>query len=155
MSKDTKKNSTPFKIAYLEQLLKEEGYLPKIDEDGDLVFKSEGKTLFIPADSNDDEFLRIALPSFWSIDSEEELNVAAKVCCEVNKKVKVAKVFFVGDSVWASVEMFASPIQSVHDVLSRCINVLTLATADFCRAMVAASIHEDCEFDNSDDELDE
>ena len=70
-----------FKINYLHQLLKEEGYLPKIDDDGDLVFKSEGKFLCIFADSNDQEFVRISLPNFWSIDSEPEREVAMKVCC--------------------------------------------------------------------------
>ena len=143
-----KNNQRPFKITYFEQLLKEEGYLPKIDEDGDLVFKSEGKTMFIPADSNDEEFLRISLPSFWSIDSDEERQVAAMVCCKVNKTVKVAKVCIINDSVWVSVELFASPIQSVHDVFLRCISVLNLAAAEFRNEMLSLANSENLEPDD-------
>jgi hypothetical protein len=150
MTKDYNPNPS-FKIAYFEQLLKEEGYLPKIDEDGDLVFKSEGKTLFIPADSSDEEFIRISLPNFWSIDSDEEREVVAMVCCKVNKSVKVAKVCIVNDNVWASVEMFASPIQSVHDVFLRCITVLNLAVAEFRREMVSFASSENFESDHESD----
>jgi hypothetical protein len=150
MTKDSNPNPS-FKIAYFEQLLKEEGYLPKIDEDGDLVFKSEGKTLFIPADSSDEEFIRISLPNFWSIDSDEEREVVAMVCCKVNKSVKVAKVCIVNDNVWASVEMFASPIQSVHDVFLRCITVLNLAVAEFRREMVSFASSENFESDHESD----
>ena len=142
---------SPFKIAYFEQLLKEEGYLPRIDEDGDLVFKSEGKTLFIPADSNDEEFIRISLPNFWSIDSDEEREAVAMACCKVNKSVKVAKVIIVGDTVWASVEMFASPIQSIHDVFLRCITVLNLAVAEFRREMLSLASSENFGSDNESD----
>jgi hypothetical protein len=151
MSKE-KNTHRPFKITYLEQLLKEEGFLPRIDEDGDLVFKSEGKTMFIPADSNDEEFLRISLPNFWSIDSDEERDAAAMVCCKVNKTVKVAKVCIVEDNVWASVELFASPIQSVHDVFLRCITVLNLAVAEFRREMVSLANSENFESEYESDE---
>jgi hypothetical protein len=140
-----------FKINYLHQLLKEEGYLPKIDDDGDLVFKSEGKFLFIFADSNDQEFVRISLPNFWSIDSEPEREVAMKVCCEANQKVKAAKIFLVGDSVWASVELFASPIQSIHDVIGRCITVLHLASVEFCQGMTDFIRQQNCNYEEKNE----
>ena len=95
MSEASKADPT-FKIVYLEQLLREEGYLPKIDEDGDLVFKSEGKGVYIAADPNDADYVRILMPNIWTIDSEEERDLVARVCSSVNKSVKVAKVFAVG-----------------------------------------------------------
>lgn len=142
-------NEHPFKITYLHQLLKEEGYLPKIDDDGDILFKSEGKTLCIFADRGDPDFVRITLPHFWSVDSEPERELVMKQCCAVNENVKVAKAFVVGDSVWASIEMFISPVQSIHDVLHRCITVLHLAAAEFSRGMIAAANRgEDCDQNN-------
>jgi hypothetical protein len=69
----------------------------------------------------------------------------------VNKSVKVAKVCIVNDNVWASVEMFASPIQSVHDVFLRCITVLNLAVAEFRREMVSFASSENFESDHESD----
>ena len=149
MDKIIRSSEHPFKITDLHQLLKEEGYLPKIDEDGDILFKSEGKTLCIFADRGDPDFVRITLPHFWSIDSELERELVMKQCCAINENVKVAKVFLVGDSVWASIEMFISPVQSIHDVLHRSITVLHLAAAEFSRGMIASVSHiEDCDQNN-------
>lgn len=141
-----------FKIAYLEELLKEEGYRPYVDEDGDLIFKAESKNLLIPADRGDEEFLRIALPNFWSIDSELERLMTDKAASEVNRTVKAVKVFPVEDNIWASVEIFASPIQSVHDVLPRYIQVLLLALDEFRQQMQKLRAQQDCEIENEFDE---
>ena len=117
------------------QYLTAEGYLPSIDEDGDVVFKSEGTTFLVLPDERDSEFFRMAVPNFWSIEGEDERELVNAACLEVTKTMKVAKVFPVGNDTWAAVEMFASPIQSVQDVFKKCIRSLHHAMYAFRKQM--------------------
>lgn len=118
-----------------QQFLVAEGYLPTIDEDGDVVFKSEGMTFLLLLDERDSEFFSLAIPNFWSIDDEGEREQVKTACMEVTKSTKVVKVFPVRDDTWASIEMYASPIQSVQDVFKKCLRNLNYAVAAFHREM--------------------
>jgi hypothetical protein len=118
-----------------QQYLTAEGYLPTIDEDGDVMFKSEGTTFLIIPDEQDGEFFRLALPNFWSIDDEDERERGKIACLEVAKSLKVVKLFPVGDDTWATVEMFVSPIQSVMDVFWKCVRSLHHAKNAFGKQM--------------------
>jgi hypothetical protein len=117
------------------QFLTAEGYLPTIDEDGDVVFKSEGTTFLVLPDERDSEFFRLAVPNFWSIDDEEERERVMVACVDVTKAIKVAKVFPVENDTWATVEMFVSPIQSVQDVFKKCVRSLHHAMHAFHKEM--------------------
>ena len=46
------------------EFLQEEGYRPSIDDDGDIMFKSQGSTLFICTYNDDDVYLKVMLPVF-------------------------------------------------------------------------------------------
>ena len=129
---------SPVKQRYAEmfrQYLMTEGYRPTVDEDGDVVFKSEGATFLIILDEKDSEFFRLAAPNFWSIEDEEEREQVKAACLEVTKAIKVAKVFPVRDNTWATIEMFVSPIQSVQDVFGKCLRGLHHAMNAFRKEM--------------------
>jgi hypothetical protein len=117
------------------QYLTAEGYLPTIDEDGDVLFKSEGLSFLIIPDEQDGEFFRLALPNFWSIDDEDERERVKIACLEVAKSLKVVKLYPVGDDTWAAVEMFVSPIQSAMDVFWKCLRSLHHAKHAFGKQM--------------------
>ncbi|MCL6595365.1 MAG: hypothetical protein K6V73_04045, partial [Firmicutes bacterium] len=53
---------------YLE-FLAEEGYRPRLDADGDVVFKVEGGAYYILLDE-DEEFFRLIYPNFWPLETE-------------------------------------------------------------------------------------
>lgn len=125
------------------QFLRAEGYLPSLDDDGDIVFKSEGTTFLLLVDGKDSEFFRLAIPNFWSIDDEDEREQVKSACLEVTRAVKVVKVFPVENDTWATIEMFVSPIQSVQDVFKRCLRCLHHAMQAFHKEMRGLQLNDD------------
>ena len=103
---------------YLEYL-KIEGYVPKIDDDGDVMFKAEGRTYFIDVNEKDPQFFRLVFPFFWKIEDEEERTRAFQAANHANLETKVAKVFVVNDDTWASVELFVEKPEDFQPVFTR------------------------------------
>ncbi|MDH4458191.1 MAG: hypothetical protein QE272_05775 [Nevskia sp.] len=100
--------------AKLFELLAEEGYRPKIDEDGDIRFSVEGFTHMLDFDERDPAYVRLMLPQFWSIDDADELQRAYIAANEVCLMVKGAKVFVVNEAaVWSTVEYVVTTLEAV------------------------------------------
>lgn len=106
--------------------LREEGYLPKLDGDGDVQFKYEGMTCCVFSDELDREYFRVVLPNFWPIESEDERARATAAAVAVTAGIKVGKVILVGDNTWASVEMLVDPIERFRDIFPRAMRILTM-----------------------------
>ncbi|MGI6632707.1 MAG: hypothetical protein ACOX5M_06605 [Bacillota bacterium] len=115
--------------------LREEGYAPKLDGDGDVQFKFEGLTYCIFAEEDDREYFRISLPNFWPIESEEERRQVVVACNEATAGVKVGKVYPVGDNVWASLEMLIDPIEDFPKFFRRSLLILSACTMRFRESM--------------------
>ncbi len=119
------------------QFLAEEGYVPKVEDAEDIVFKFEGGVYFIRVLADDLEYFRLVYPNFWPLRSDEEAVRAAAIALSVSTDFKVAKVFPSGENVSASIELFCSPPQAAHAVFGRCLRALQAATASFCEQMQA------------------
>lgn len=131
--------------------LKEEGYKPEIDQDGDVVFKHEGKTYVITIDERDPQFFRLVLPNIWSRDIDtvdaELLFVmaAAQVATAVTK---VAKVHVVGNkSVWVSIELFVMRPEDFQGVFYRLLSAMDAAKQQFSMVMLQGQIQQLIESD--------
>lgn len=120
---------------YLE-FLAEEGYRPRLDADGDVVFKVEGGVYYILLDE-DEEFFRLIYPNFWPLETEEERTRAERAAFAVTTRMKVVKVLLDGRGVLATVEMFCSPPESVHPVIHRSIRAIQDAVREFRATMRA------------------
>lgn len=123
------------KADIMMKFLKEEGYAPKLDDDGDIIFKREGLTYILFVSEDDEEFVRLDLPNVWEIESLGERQMVMAAAAEVNRQVKVAKVVPMGDNVWVSAQLLIDPIENVGKVLPRAMNVLSLAVREFADAM--------------------
>ena len=119
------------------RFLREEGFRPKIDEDDDIVFKFEGKTLYIETNESDESYFRLIFPNFWQIDTPEEESHALVVMSEVNAEIKVAKIYQRKDSIHATVEMFIDPMEGFKQVFPRCLGCIQAAVAAFREKMKA------------------
>lgn len=117
------------------EYLKEEGYVPKYDDDGDIVFKAEGLSYLLFASEDDQDYFRLALPFFWSIESEEERSRVLVAAARVNADIKVVKIFPVEDDTWASVEMLINPHDGFKNVFDRCLRVLRHGVDRFAEIM--------------------
>lgn len=119
----------------VESFLREEGYAPQRDSDGDVAFKYEGRAYVVVVDEADPMFFRLIFPNFWSIDSEEERAQVAEAALEACRSTKVAKVFPVSDNTWASVELFVEPYDNYRAVFFRSLGALQAATQTFLTTM--------------------
>lgn len=71
--------------------LTEIGYNPTIDEDGDVAFKCQKKSLVVEhVNEDDDNFLVVLMPAIAAINEGEELLYYA-VCNKMNRNIRVVK----------------------------------------------------------------
>jgi hypothetical protein len=120
--------------------LAEEGYRPHFDEGGDIHFKHEGIHFYITTNS-DEGYLQVLLPSFWPIESAEELQAAHQAASVVNSTYKVAKFWVRSDGrdMNASAELFVATPQLAMLHLPRCLDVLRGGAHMFREQMLAQS----------------
>jgi hypothetical protein len=121
---------------YVDYLM-EEGYRPRIDDDGDVVFKHEGRTYYITIDVNDKEFFRLIFPNFWSIENDEERDRAYIAADYATERTKVAKVYMRSDGLdmMASIEMFIADPAGFAAVFPRCLSALQASVKNFREKM--------------------
>lgn len=112
-----------------------EGFRSEVDEDGDVVFKREGKTYFIGVDAEDPQFFRVVYPNFWEIESFEE-HVRVLIAADVsNNRSKVSKVFIVEENTWGSVELFVERPEDFKAVFYRCLAAVDNGVKNFVAHM--------------------
>lgn len=119
---------------YFDKYLKAEGFTVTIDDDGDLIFKQEGRTYVLIIDEKDPDFLRLAFPNFWTIESEDERKRATHAAMLATAKTKVAKVYLAGDNTWAAIETFAKP-EGFAGFIARGLLALRAAANNFAETM--------------------
>lgn len=137
LAQDTKQptvSKTELQRMYTDYLT-EEGYKPSIDEDGDVVFKREGRSYFISVSENDPEYFRVVLPNFWSIESEEERAKVLAAASWSNYRSKVSKVYTVKDNTWASVELFVKDPKDFKKLFARSMSALSNGAETFTKKM--------------------
>lgn len=115
--------------------LQEEGFSPRIDDDGDVAFKYEGGNYCILVEEGDEEFFRIIYPGFWSIENEEERIKVTYAALQATADTKVVKVFPVRNNTWAAIEMFCLPADSFKPVFMRCMRALRAGVENFRKQM--------------------
>jgi len=146
-------NEEQIQALYVETLA-EEGYRPKLDEDGDILFKAEGRTLYIRMYPEDTEYLQLVLPNFWKIESEEERENAHIAANHATRLTKVAKVFVTKANTCASIEMFLPEPSLFAKILNRSVAALRNGVEHFAEKMQDLESEEEdepSEFGESED----
>ncbi len=117
--------------------LRDEGYRPELDDDGDVRFKSEGFTIYVICQESDASYFQMLLPGMWTIDDDEELGRALLASTKVTREVKTVKVYVSSNRkrVDASIEAFMDPITDFKAVFERYLGVLKHCTNRFKEAM--------------------
>ena len=107
----------------VKEWLSNEGYKYEVDEDGDIRFKYQGKTLFCSADKNDEQFFRVFMPCVYEL--ENNRGKVLEAINTVSRDIKVMKAFLVEDNLWLSIEMFVDSSPEVDDFMERCLSILS------------------------------
>lgn len=110
------------------------GYAPEVHEGYLVIFTHKDKTLVITVD-DDEEFFRLAMPNFWSIESEAERRDVIRAAERATRDTKAAKVFTVEDDTWASIEMFCWPPETFKPVFERSLTALNTSVDQFVMFM--------------------
>jgi hypothetical protein len=129
------------------------GFKVHHDLDGDIRLEfdlTDDKKLncMVIFDDRDPNFLRIFLPSIWSIDSKKELVQAMKVCNKINEEVKVIKTVISKEKNWIEKDEIACihfncevmVYDSINDsevenLFIRLISIMKTTTSLLCKKM--------------------
>lgn len=107
---------------YMEHL-RQEGYLPSIDADGDVQFKVSGDSYFIIIDENDLQFFQIYMGFNLGSIAEDDAFLAANYA---NRRSKVAKTSISADGRVASitVELVLNDPRDFMPVFARSLSLI-------------------------------
>jgi len=75
-------------ISVLEKM----GYSPELDNDGDIRFLYQMKTIFVLTSDEEDPYISMILPQVYEIDDGQETLVLA-ICNKMTREMKMAKVY--------------------------------------------------------------
>ena len=109
-------------MSTLEQKM---GYCPEIDEDGDIKFAYQLKTIFVMTADDDEPYVSVMLPQFHDIEDGKE-TVALAVCNKMTRELKFAKVYIdqTFNHVTATCEFYYSSKKSLLQNLERSLELL-------------------------------
>ena len=112
--------------------LREEGFCPHVDEDGDVFFKCEGRNYLYYGNEEDNEFFQLAMPAIFDV-TEDNREMALEACNDVTRRVKAAKCMVIDQQaeVWLMCEMFLDHTPNIEDILPRAIVILRAAQQEF------------------------
>jgi hypothetical protein len=124
----------------LMEFLATEGYRPTLRPDGDIVFKHDGGVYAVRFDAKDDQYLAVAFPNFWQLETDAEVARAFRSANRVTVGIKAAKVLVLEEArqVWAAVELFAVGTEPVEAIFRRILSVLRAAVDRFAEEMRAS-----------------
>ncbi len=118
------------KVRDFSQYLRESGYFPSTDEDGDIRFMAEGLSHFVSFDEKDEEFVRVMLP-LWQITSADERSRAERAALKIAGTIKCVKLRLGPTVVLATVDILTSSMDNFQIVFPRSITLLRGATTIF------------------------
>jgi hypothetical protein len=121
---------------YLE-FLREEGFRPDVDDDGDIAFKFEGRRFYIVISENDPSYFHLLFPNVWKIESAEELSQALLHANDVSRSMKVVKLHVNAQRTYinAAAEMLYSEIAHLQPHFLRTLSMLQSAAREFADSM--------------------
>ncbi|HMM35745.1 MAG TPA: YbjN domain-containing protein [Thermoanaerobaculia bacterium] len=121
--------------------LESEGFRARIDEEGDVHLRHEGRDVFVVFDADDPAYVRILAPAFWNCGAEPDQRfVALAVANRLNAALKVAKISLRTDgAACVAVELFVDGLEAFRAVLPRCLDLVGTATWQFREAMKEAA----------------
>ena len=122
------------------QILEKMGYKPEIDNDGDIMFRYQMKSIFVMTGDEDEKYVSVMLPQFHEIVDGEETLVLA-VCNKMTRELKLAKVYVdqTFKSVTATCEFYYANEESLEQNLRNSLQMLGVVRTVFRSDMAELS----------------
>lgn len=118
-------------------VLEDMGYQPRVDGDGDVLFRFQMKHLYVLATQQEETpFLVVMLPQFYEMSEGEEINFT--VCNKLTREVRLAKIFIDTNltEITASCKFFYSDEASLRLQLEHSLVILGRVCSVFRQALV-------------------
>jgi hypothetical protein len=114
------------------QTLERMGYNPEIDNDGDIIFRFQMKSVFVLMEGEDEKYVSVMLPQFHEIADGEETLVLA-VCNKMTRELKLVKVYVdrTFKNVTATCEFFYANEESLENSLDKSLQMLGVVRSQF------------------------
>jgi hypothetical protein len=114
--------------------LREEGYVPRLDEDGDIAFKVEGIEYYLITPAVDTDILQLAWFG-WDFDDDAEKTRAFVAANAVNASVKIGKLYVLESRMGLDVYQFVSSTRDVRVFFPRMLQFMRNTLSRFRERM--------------------
>lgn len=131
MSMVSAKELNPVQVKFRDAMLVSiaaEGYNPKLDDDGDIIFKAEGLTCLLVISEKEENPFYVSINAVYGLDSSEEVLQVAYLSNKI-ADLKTAKLQIYNQKVVLSTEFFVADQTHFEKVFPRYIEVLTSASS--------------------------
>ena len=108
------------------KVLKDMGYTPEIDEDGDIFLYLEMKHFyFFVTETKDTKYVNLLLPQFAPIEEGEEV-LALATCNLITRDMKIVKTYIerTHDSISAYCEIIYTDEESLKQNITTCMEIM-------------------------------
>ena len=113
----------------IERFLREEGYMPEIDSDGDIKFKREGSSYYVIIDARDTSPMYLTLCKYYSYGEKYNRSVMSANLADFNLKKGVKLVLF-DDSYCLQAQMYLVNADSFNYVFYKLLKQLDALDED-------------------------
>lgn len=121
---EDKLNDAQLKLrSNIETFLREEGYMPAIDSDGDIAFKKEGDKYWVIIDKRDTSPFYVTLSKYFNYGEKFNRGKIAENLAELNLK-KAVKVLLFDDSYAFQAEMYLVNAENFRHVFYKLMSQL-------------------------------
>lgn len=110
--------------------LKEQGLMPQVMDNGNLVFKYQMRTFVYVENDEDDRYLQFVMPGIFDVtdDNRDVALMAANATCT---RVKIAKAIVTDDDVCIFAECFLDTTPVLEDMVPRLLDILLAGQQTF------------------------
>ncbi len=114
--------------------LRQQGFIPEVDEGGNIDFKYQMASFVFINNDEDEEFFQLMMPCIFDV-TDDNRDMVMEAANKVNRQIKVVKACVINDSVWLLFESLLDHSPEVSDIIPRALNILQGARRQFYEEM--------------------
>ena len=114
--------------------LRQQGFVPEVDEGGNIDFKYQMASFVFINNDEDEEFFQLMMPCIFDV-TDDNRDMVMEAANKVNRQIKVVKACVINDSVWLLFESLLDHSPEVSDIIPRALNILQGARQHFYEEM--------------------
>jgi hypothetical protein len=112
--------------------LQKEGYVPEVQETGDIRFKIQGEIFVVSPAEDDPHYFKLSYYHKWDPTQTEQVWPMLNA---LNAKFKVVKVSALNDVICLTTETFLKEPGDFESLFARCVNMIGVAKAQLSAAL--------------------